>query len=154
MSIRDKAGFVMFELHYGTGGHGGPYHSLADALERAKAMLLGSRSEHHVYVRRGVSGPLVAVVSLADASEPRQAAVRFVTTSEQARADAMADAETLRNVVSTHGMANRAVARGVCEAEAAGHRAIQWRCGYGDGLTFYAEEAARAAFRAVPGLRG
>lgn len=77
-----------------------------------------------------------------------------MSTSEQARKDAMADAETLRNVVSTHGMANRTIARGVCEAEAAGYRAVQWRGGYGDGLEFYAEEAARAAFRAVPGLRG
>lgn len=77
----------MYELHYSTGGHGGPYDTLENAVERAKRLLFGNRSEHHVYVRRGVSGPLVATVSRADASDPMLASVRYHSFAAEVVAD-------------------------------------------------------------------
>lgn len=51
-----------YELHYGSGGHGGPYPSIKKAKKRARALLKGSPTERAVYIRRGVSGPLVDVI--------------------------------------------------------------------------------------------
>ena len=69
--------------------------------------------------------------------------------SKQARADAMADAETLRLVA---GVANP-YGRGVMRSRllAAGYAWEAWRQGYTRAELFV--KAARAAFRAVPGLR-
>jgi hypothetical protein len=39
-----------YELVYGLGGHGGPYLGYTAAFEAAKALLLGSKSEHVIYV--------------------------------------------------------------------------------------------------------
>lgn len=39
-----------YELMYGTGGHGGPYWSLADATASAKRHLRGCASEDRVYI--------------------------------------------------------------------------------------------------------
>ena len=50
------------ELHYSTGGHGGPYPDLETAIDRAKALLLGNRRETRIDVREGVNGKLLAVV--------------------------------------------------------------------------------------------
>jgi hypothetical protein len=51
-----------YELHYGSGGHGGPYKNLREAKKRARALLKGSPSERRIYIRRGVAGPLVDTV--------------------------------------------------------------------------------------------
>jgi hypothetical protein len=39
-----------YELHYGTGGHGGPYPSLNEAVEAAVRLIRGSPSERYIYV--------------------------------------------------------------------------------------------------------
>lgn len=41
----------MYELFYGTGGHGGPYPSLESAIRKAIALLRGSPSEHIIEVK-------------------------------------------------------------------------------------------------------
>ena len=63
-----------------------------------------------------------------------------MTSSEQARADAMADAETLRRfLLREHGL------NAADDIRLASN---------GQVVMLHPEEAARAAFRAVPGLRG
>jgi hypothetical protein len=51
---------MTYELFYGTGGHGGPYHSYDEAKSRAIALLKGSASEVSITIRfrdaNGVSG--------------------------------------------------------------------------------------------------
>jgi hypothetical protein len=81
-----------------------------------------------------------------------------MTPTEQARADAMADAETLRWAVQgvgggplvdaslQGGRAVRAVLKIDSGNDGGCHNPIQ--------AAAWAESAARAAFRAVPGLRG
>ena len=39
-----------FELMYGQGGHGGPWHGLDDAVEGARRFLRGCKTEDRVYV--------------------------------------------------------------------------------------------------------
>jgi len=71
-----------------------------------------------------------------------------MTKSEQARADAMADAETLRLYV----LRNADLAH--ADRQASALRTIQAELAQ-KGLTAKnAQRIARAAFRAVPGLRG
>jgi hypothetical protein len=80
-----------------------------------------------------------------------------MTSSEQARADALADAETLRRLVeSMHGVAS-------CPQAPALLFGIPRYCsdvfmGIKQGTPWFAARGARraawAAFRAVPGLRG
>ncbi len=41
----------MYELFYGSGGHGGPYESIDDAERRGEAILRGSRTELSVEIR-------------------------------------------------------------------------------------------------------
>lgn len=50
------------ELHYGKGGHGGPYATADEATGRAIKLLEGSRTERSITVRRGVNGPLLRTV--------------------------------------------------------------------------------------------
>lgn len=50
----------MFELHYGRGGHGGPYPTLDAALDAARIHV---KVEGTVAVRHGVGGALEAVVT-------------------------------------------------------------------------------------------
>jgi hypothetical protein len=50
----------MFELHYGRGGHGGPYPTVQEAITAAEARV---KVEGTIAIRRGVGGPLEAVVS-------------------------------------------------------------------------------------------
>ena len=77
-----------------------------------------------------------------------------MTTSEQARADAMADAETL--VIVSAQLGQRRALRTVEDLVMAGLSVLA----NPDFATVFAEAdrsfayAARAAFRAVPGLRG
>ena len=53
----------MYELHYGSGGHGGPYPSVDAALVRARGLLAsGEAHGTRIDVRAGVAGPLVAYV--------------------------------------------------------------------------------------------
>lgn len=76
--------------------------------------------------------------------------------------DALADAETLQSFLGDHGLGHMGTARPAVEAEASGKRAASWMTADRDGFLFTAEDlanrhgidAARAAFRAVPGLRG
>ena len=51
-----------YELHYSKGGHGGPYADLHSAIERAKALLIGSKSENRIDIREGVAGKLAKVI--------------------------------------------------------------------------------------------
>ncbi len=46
-----------YELVYGAGGHGGPYQGYTAALEAAKRILLGYRTETVIYIvpRKGVA---------------------------------------------------------------------------------------------------
>ena len=53
---------MQYELHYGNGGHGGPYASLEEAKESAIRLLKGCKSEQSIQIRQGVNGPLVARV--------------------------------------------------------------------------------------------
>jgi hypothetical protein len=53
---------MQYELHYGNGGHGGPYANLDEAKEAAIRLLKGSKSEHSIQIRQGVAGPLVTTV--------------------------------------------------------------------------------------------
>lgn len=39
-----------FELMYGTGGHGGPYFGIVEAIDGAKRYLRGCVTEHSVYI--------------------------------------------------------------------------------------------------------
>lgn len=39
-----------FELMYGTGGHGGPYWSLDDAVNCALTLLRGNKTQQRIYV--------------------------------------------------------------------------------------------------------
>jgi hypothetical protein len=41
---------VSYELMYGTGGHGGPHHSLEEATKQARMLLASCPSERTVYV--------------------------------------------------------------------------------------------------------
>ena len=41
----------MYELFYGSGGHGGPYATIDDAERRAEALLRGSRTERSIEIR-------------------------------------------------------------------------------------------------------
>jgi hypothetical protein len=92
-----------------------------------------------------------------------------MTTTEQARADAMADAETLRRVLNDEAdyietaERRQRILRRLEALESANLR--KRGGGYGSFMSEHrtgrwfrtgqmAEEAARAAFRAVPGLRG
>jgi hypothetical protein len=52
----------MFELHYSTGGHGGPYATLGEAIAAAKALIRGHAAEHRIEIRDSVGGPLQWVV--------------------------------------------------------------------------------------------
>ena len=79
---------------------------------------------------------------------------RKMTKSEQARADAMADAETLRVIAWEAPRAH--VSNALRKARNLGVRAAS-EIEYGGGWLLpnvTAREAAHAAFRAVPGLRG
>lgn len=77
-----------------------------------------------------------------------------MTTSEQARADAMADAETLRRVCFGSGsLANDLAVQASSEGTRAGLVATG-KVWCGTSAYDYARFAAHAAFRAVPGLRG
>lgn len=40
----------MYELYYGTGGHGGPYPTLEDAMQSAERLLAGSKTEQTIRV--------------------------------------------------------------------------------------------------------
>jgi hypothetical protein len=74
-----------------------------------------------------------------------------MTATEQARADAMADAETLLRV-SEEGYYSE-----LFQAPRYGDWAIRSLAGHISAFAtpdVYAQRAARAAFRAVPGLRG
>ena len=56
-----------YELFFGNGGHGGPYHSLAHAIYWARQLLFGSRQLRVIYVKPYVSerdgyGPPIATV--------------------------------------------------------------------------------------------
>ena len=77
-----------------------------------------------------------------------------MTKSEQARADAMADAETLE--LALRGIYYRDDLTQVWQARAVERGLSSVNCANG-GFPMYARdlatEAARAAFRAVPGLR-
>ena len=80
-----------------------------------------------------------------------------MTTSEQARADARADAETLRAFI---GSANREAIREGAKPPYPTLRCIAWGTRAsdrmergGDSATAAAVLAARIAFRAIPGLR-
>lgn len=75
-----------------------------------------------------------------------------MTSSEQARADAIADAETLRLYTDPRPRLKDQRCQRLCDAEFYGKRAVldmDEHRAYYDG-----KGAARAAFRAVPGLRG
>ena len=74
-----------------------------------------------------------------------------MTTSEQARLDAMADAETLRIVYSdTVGLAYVGCLDDIRTAETLAFRALgsTWN------VAGFARDSARSIFRAVPALRG
>lgn len=68
-----------------------------------------------------------------------------MTTSEQARADALADAETLRLNLHSGDIAIASVEGDLAAVYPEAESGFAARC---------AKRAARAAFRAVPGLRG
>lgn len=53
---------TQIELHYSTGGHGGPYFGEQDAIEQAKLLLNGCKSWQWIALRQGVNGPLIATV--------------------------------------------------------------------------------------------
>ena len=57
------AEYCTIEIHYGTGGHGGPYPNTVEALTAAIRKLRGSHSERRIDIRDGVGGPLLAKVS-------------------------------------------------------------------------------------------
>jgi hypothetical protein len=40
----------MYELYYGTGGHGGPYPTLEDAVQTAERLLAGNKNEQTIRV--------------------------------------------------------------------------------------------------------
>lgn len=56
---------MTIELHYSTGGHGGPYADLDTALERARLLLKGNLHEMFIQARQGVNGPLLATIAKA-----------------------------------------------------------------------------------------
>lgn len=51
-----------YELFYGTGGHGGPYRTIAEARKRAKELLAGNRNERFIEIRAGDFKTIVGVV--------------------------------------------------------------------------------------------
>ena len=81
----------------------------------------------------------------------------MMTTNEQARADAMADAETLRLYLYSGGPATDRHIRRCDAANAADAVLTDAAChkwGHKPFRHFRVISAIRAAFRAVPGLRG
>lgn len=50
------------ELHYSTGGHGGPYFGEQDAIDAAVLLIRGCRHERWIALRAGVAGPLIGTV--------------------------------------------------------------------------------------------
>ena len=42
---------MMFELHYSTGGHGGPYRSLFEAKIKALELLKGNHNDQWIAIR-------------------------------------------------------------------------------------------------------
>jgi hypothetical protein len=76
-----------------------------------------------------------------------------MTTSEQARANAMADAETLRALPSFY-FPDRSTEETFNVLHYTRCAVVVGSLSDPSNLPTYAERAARAAFRAVPGLRG
>lgn len=82
--------------------------------------------------------------------------MKHMSPSKQARADALADAETLRLVA--FGETDRRKVRRLTqfylgEVNAHINAALGWFGFDEEMLAYSAEEAARAAFRAIPGLK-
>lgn len=52
-----------YELFYGSGGHGGPYHGFLSAVEAAKRLILGRCGESDIFIKlRTVEGYLSTAI--------------------------------------------------------------------------------------------
>ena len=58
---------MRIELHYHTGGHGGPYFGEEAGIEAAIKLLKGCAAERTIDLREGVGGRFVASVSKVNA---------------------------------------------------------------------------------------
>ena len=68
MQVKKKE---MFELVYGNGGHGGPYHSLDEARNRARALLRGSSTERTIYTKERGGFPISDAVERIEREEEK-----------------------------------------------------------------------------------